>query len=73
MRLVVHQQRVLTEEPGMQRPQPEPDAVSVEKQAAPDHIHGADDDRRTGRIGRPLAIIGELAPKRADRQRAEFQ
>ena len=73
MSFVEHHQSIGPKEPRMVRPHFRRNAVPGEHQARADHIDGANDNRRRGRIGQPLAIVHELAPQRRDRQRPTTQ
>ena len=72
MGLVVDDERILPEKSGMKRTRLEPRPIAAEEEATTDHVDGADDNRRSCRIGSPLGIVGQLAPQSADRQRQPF-
>src|SRR5206468_1099801 len=66
MRLVENDERILPEQPRINRPQPRRKVVSAEQQPAANHVHRADDDRRFGGIVRPFAVVSVLAAEGAD-------
>ena len=66
---VMDKQRVLTEEAGVERLGFEADPIAAEQEPTADHVHRPEDNRRTRRIGRPFAVIGEFPSKRADCER----
>jgi hypothetical protein len=70
MRFVIHDERVLTQQPSMQGATPPAVAVAREKQAAADHIHRANYNRGARWIFAPLAVVLALPAKRANGQRA---
>jgi hypothetical protein len=62
---IVYDECVLREEGRVERLRFEAAAVGTKEEAAADHVDCAEDDRRTGRIDAPRAIVRKLTTERA--------
>ena len=60
MRLVVDDERVFSNEAGVQGLRLESTAVRRKQKTTADHVHGAEHDGGTRRVDAPLGVVGEL-------------
>ena len=66
LRLVIHKQDIVANQPRVLRPLPATEPVSGEQQSRADHVNCSNDDCGFGRIVTPLLIVLVLAAKGAD-------